>query len=78
MSRQDHYDFGMRALKTIIHRASKLRIIHPETSEDAVLLQAIIEIHSCKFTSEDHSIFDSILADEFPGVTVSQEGSKDL
>lgn len=39
LSQQDHYDFGMRALKSVLVMAGALKRSSPDLSEDIVLIR---------------------------------------
>src|ERR1700760_47505 len=41
LSSQDHYDFGMRAVNTVISAAGNIKRNSPHTNEDLILLRAL-------------------------------------
>ncbi|XP_071789676.1 dynein axonemal heavy chain 6-like isoform X2 [Asterias amurensis] len=79
LSQQDHYDFGMRAIKSVLVMAGqKKRQMQQELGNSTVLSEqqeAFILIHSLrdanlpKFLAEDVPLFESIMADLFPGIS---------
>jgi dynein heavy chain len=70
LSQQDHYDFGMRAVKSVLNMAGTLKRLHPELPENVVLIRAIRDSNIPKFVETDIMIFHSILEDLFPGVSI--------
>jgi len=67
LSSQDHYDFGMRAVNTVIQAAGLMRRDHPEMEEDLLLLRSLADSNRPKFLAEDMELFDGIISDLFPG-----------
>ncbi|TRY65354.1 hypothetical protein DNTS_005929 [Danionella cerebrum] len=72
LSQQDHYDFGMRAVKSVLVMAGSLKRENPHLSEDVVLIRALRDSNLPKFLKEDAVLFGGILSDLFPGVTIPE------
>lgn len=75
LTRQDHYDFGMRALKSVLVMAGTLKRSSPDVGEDTLLIQAILDANLPKLLPADAALFVNLLHDLFPGVPVEERHS---
>ncbi|XP_039087571.1 dynein heavy chain 2, axonemal [Hyaena hyaena] len=67
LSRQDHYDFGLRALTSLLRYAGKKRRLQPDLSDEEILLLSMRDMNIAKLTSVDVPLFNAIMHDLFPG-----------
>ncbi|XP_010633543.1 dynein heavy chain 6, axonemal [Fukomys damarensis] len=72
LSQQDHYDFGMRAVKSVLVMAGSLKRENPDLSEDVVLIRALRDSNLPKFLTDDALLFSGIISDLFPGVHIPE------
>ncbi|XP_027024931.2 dynein axonemal heavy chain 10 isoform X2 [Tachysurus fulvidraco] len=68
LSKQSHYDFGLRALKSVLVMAGELKRGSPELNEDVVLMRALRDMNLPKFVFEDVPLFLGLISDLFPGL----------
>lgn len=61
LSSQDHYDFGMRAVKTVIAVAGNLKRERPTMDEKQIILRALRDSNVPKFLKNDLLLFNGEL-----------------
>lgn len=57
LSKQYHYDFGLRALKSVLVMAGSLKREYSDINEDIVLMRALRDMNMPKFVFEDVPLF---------------------
>ncbi len=67
LSKQDHYDFTLRSVKSVLITAGSLKRDDLEMPEDLLLLRALRDNNLPKLVGEDIQLFLGILSDLFPG-----------
>ena len=70
LSQQPHYDYGLRAVISVLIMAGGNKRSNPDMGEDVVLIKAMRDSNLPKFLADDVPLFRAILVDLFPGVHV--------
>jgi len=68
LSKQMHYDWGLRAVKSLLRQAGSLKRQEPEADENVVLCRALRDFNVPKITTQDMPIFLRLIQDLFPGI----------
>lgn len=68
LSKAAHYDWGLRAIKSVLVVAGAFKRAEPELLEQALLMRALRDFNLPKIVAEDLEIFFGLLSDLFPGI----------
>merc|ERR1719181_1135715 len=68
LSKQMHYDWGLRAVKSLLTQAGSLKRKEPDSDENPVLCRALRDFNVQKITTLDLPIFLRLIQDLFPGI----------
>jgi dynein heavy chain len=66
LSKQHHYEWGLRSIKSVLSAAGLLKRRNPEMPEDMILMKAMRDINMPKFLSDDALLFEGLVKDLFP------------
>ncbi|XP_072759448.1 dynein axonemal heavy chain 2 [Anoplolepis gracilipes] len=70
LSKQYHYDFGLRGIVTLARYAGKKKRLHPNLSDEEIIMLAMKDMNVAKLTSDDLPLFLDITTDLFPNVDI--------
>ncbi|XP_013396327.1 dynein beta chain, ciliary isoform X2 [Lingula anatina] len=73
LSKQDHYDWGLRAIKSVLVVAGALKRGDPNRPEDQVLMRALRDFNVPKIVTDDLPIFMGLIGDLFPALDVPRK-----
>ncbi|OEH75838.1 hypothetical protein cyc_03719 [Cyclospora cayetanensis] len=68
LSSAPHYDWGLRATKSVLVVAGTFKRQWPDLSEQAILMKALRDSNLAKIVADDAKVFQGLLSDLFPGV----------
>ena len=66
LSKQSHYDYGMRALNAVIAACGERKLHARDADEDEMAVSALKDVNEPKLLPGDDESFAAILADTFP------------
>ena len=75
LSKQDHYDWGLRAIKSVLVVAGSLKRADQDRPEEQVLMRALRDFNIPKIVADDTPVFQGLISDLFPNLEVPR--SKD-
>ncbi|EDS32929.1 dynein heavy chain [Culex quinquefasciatus] len=78
LSKQDHYDWGLRAIKSVLVVAGSLKRSDRERPEDQVLMRALRDFNIPKIVTDDVPVFMGLIGDLFPALDVPRKRSPDF
>jgi dynein heavy chain len=68
LSKQMHYDWGLRAVKSVLRVAGGFKRAEPDIDEQFILCAALRDFNTPKIVAQDWVIFFGLLGDLFPGI----------
>ena len=78
LSKQDQYDWGLRAMKTVLLVTSARRQQNLDLSQEQLLLLCLRDANVPRLVAADKSVFHGLITDLFPGVSLEKNNTSTL
>jgi dynein heavy chain len=78
LSPQDHYDWGLRAVKSVLYIAGSLRRGDPDVPERKVLMRALRDTNLAKLSKDDVYVFMGLIKSLFPQLEAPKKDKPEL
>jgi dynein heavy chain len=78
LSKQFHYDWGLRSLNAVLRMAGAAKRQMPDAAESVVLMRVLRDMNFPKFVFEDVPLFLGLIKDLFPGVECPRTTNTEL
>merc|ERR1719261_875850 len=78
LSKQAHYDFGLRNILAVLRTAGQSKRDDLNASESMLLMRTLRDMNLSKFVAEDVPLFLSLIDDLFPGLKAEKMVHKEV
>ncbi|PNH08753.1 Dynein gamma chain, flagellar outer arm [Tetrabaena socialis] len=78
LSKQAHYDFGLRNILSVLRTAGASKRQAPDKSEVFLMMRTLRDMNMSKFVAEDVPLFLSLIDDLFPGLKAERNSFPDV